>query len=95
MTYPRITRVHATALQTSRRADAVLVAHDDGRIDITTPDAFMLGGDGRMVLSRRGLLEDGVRLARGSGRLAPGCGPTLDDIVREANTYLHPAEEKP
>lgn len=94
MSYPRITRTAATALLTSRLADAVLVAHDSGRVEITTPQGFMNGGDGRMLLSRMSLQEDGVRLAAGRGRLAPGCGAVLDRILLELNTYLaDPAEE--
>lgn len=90
MSYPKITRTAATALLTSRLTDAVLVVHDTGRVEITTPQGFVAGGDGRMLLSRNGLEEDGVFLAAGTGRLAPGCGPILDRILHELNTYLAP-----
>ncbi|MER5649636.1 hypothetical protein [Streptosporangium sp. NPDC002524] len=85
---PLITRKHASALAVSGPR-TVLVVHDSGHITLTTPDAFLTGGAGRIALCRADLDEAGVRfIADSGGRLARGSGEILDPLLADVNAYL-------
>lgn len=88
---PKLTRTHATAvlLHARKAGSAVLIVHEDGRIEITGAAAFMDGGTGRAMIWNTDLEESGAHLAaNGSGSLAPGSGAIVDLIIDDANTHL-------
>ncbi|MGV9779861.1 hypothetical protein [Streptosporangium sp. NPDC003464] len=53
----------------------------DGRLSLLSPDAFISSDTGRMLLTLADLIE-------AAGRLAPGSGPLVDDIIAALNTRL-------
>ncbi|WP_194838605.1 hypothetical protein [Nocardia sp. XZ_19_369] len=88
---PRLTAVHVVALLLAGQKTpgrAVLVVHGDGRVALSTAQAFLLGGSGRMMLTDTELAEVGVRLASTGARLAPGSGAVVGALLEQANTYL-------
>ncbi|MFD8560610.1 hypothetical protein ACFV1N_25335 [Streptosporangium canum] len=92
---PKVTGVHVGALlargtsNSAHRAGRTVLMLRDGKLSLLSPDAFISGGTGHMLLTLTDLIEAGVRVAKDpGGRLAPDSGPLVDDIIAELNTRL-------
>jgi hypothetical protein len=66
-----------------------LVLTDEGRLSYAAPQAVLEGKAGRAVLTRADLLDAQIHVLPGTGgRLAPGCGSRLDDVLDYLNAML-------
>ncbi|WP_182909568.1 hypothetical protein [Microbispora sp. H13382] len=83
-----ITRVHASALLVGTDR-TVLVLDGNGDLAAVTPDTALAGAAVRVLLTRSDLLDAGVRTVPGSGgRLTPGSGPLVDELLDHLNPLL-------